>query len=379
MTNVVMIRSHYPDVRLEKEAKTLVDNSYTVTLVVWDRGRSRAFVKTEKYMVKRMKIWTPPGSIKVIFYLPVWWTFIIFNLIFMRWDVVHASDFDTFVPALIVAKIKRKPIIYDIFDFYADMIMFPIAPKIFKNIIAKLDRYLMKFADAIIIPDDSRKKQIGTNVIKHAIIIANSPNEAVLNDITIREKKQDDIFTIFFAGGISKDRCIDKVCLAVKDLSNVQLIIMGPSSQEYQRELREICRHTENIKLVLEWVPYKDVIRQTMNADLLFCLYDPKNPNNRYSSPNKLFEAMMCEKPIIVSHGTSVDDIVKRENCGLIVPYGDVNAIKEAIITLRDAPQLRKLLGENGRKAYKEKYSWNIMESRLISLYHNILRKQMGR
>ena len=52
--------------------------------------------------------------------------------------------------------------------------------------------------------------------------------------------------------------------------------------------------------------------------------------NHIYASPNKVFEAMiMCGKPIIVSDGHINGQYSKnRKISGLVVPYGDVNAIQ---------------------------------------------------
>ena len=78
---------------------------------------------------------------------------------------------------------------------------------------------------------------------------------------------------------------------------------------------------------------------------------------------------MMCTKPIIVSDGTPMSQIVRTENCGIVVPYGDVSAIREAVMKLKNDPELRHWLGQNGRRAYDERYSWKIMEQRLVKSY----------
>ena len=82
----------------------------------------------DRYVVEKMKLSVQFGDVKVALYLPIWWLFVISQLVIKKWDIVHAADFDTFAPALIIAKIRRKPIVYDIFDFYADMIKFPVSP-----------------------------------------------------------------------------------------------------------------------------------------------------------------------------------------------------------------------------------------------------------
>jgi len=55
-----------------------------------------------------------------------------------------------------------------------------------------------------------------------------------------------------------------------------------------------------------------------------------------------------------------------------VVPYGDVPALTEVLKTYRGDQQLRTELGNNGRKAYEERYSWAIMEERVLSGYRSL-------
>ena len=80
----------------------------------------------------------------------------------------------------------------------------------------------------------------------------------------------------------------------------------------------------------------------------------------------------MCAKPIIVSDNSSMAVIVRNEKCGIVIPYEDTEAIKKAIICLIDDVDYRERLGNNGRKAYENKYSWTIMEQRLRDAYDSL-------
>jgi glycosyltransferase involved in cell wall biosynthesis len=81
---------------------------------------------------------------------------------------------------------------------------------------------------------------------------------------------------------------------------------------------------------------------------------------------------MKCGIPVItnVAH-----EIVIDTSCGIIVEYDNVEQIKDTIIKLRDDPNLRKRLGDNGRKAFLEKYNWKVMENRLYNIYDTLLNK----
>ena len=113
-------------------------------------------------------------------------------------------------------------------------------------------------------------------------------------------------------------------------------------------------------------------MKRTLKADILIALYEPATLNIKYTSANKLFEAMMCCKPILVSKGTGTAEIVKKEKCGLIVDCNNVDEIRTAIIKLKEFPVLYGQLGANGRRAYVQEYNWEIMEQRLLTLYNEI-------
>ena len=47
--------------------------------------------------------------------------------------------------------------------------------------------------------------------------------------------------------------------------------------------------------------------------------------------------------------------------------------MKEAIVRLRDNPELKKKLGENGREAFLRKYNWSAMEQKLYGIYEQLI------
>jgi glycosyltransferase involved in cell wall biosynthesis len=121
-------------------------------------------------------------------------------------------------------------------------------------------------------------------------------------------------------------------------------------------------------------IPYEKTIVLSRSADVLFSTCDPAVPNYRHASANKVFEAMMLEKPIIVVGGTNMDLMVENFQCGLVVSYGDVNELEAALERLANDAELRLKLGRNGRQAYESSFSWEKMEKRLHDLYTSLLK-----
>jgi len=133
--------------------------------------------------------------------------------------------------------------------------------------------------------------------------------------------------------------------------------------------IEQISSHGSHNIQYLGYIPHSRVVEETRKADILFAFYDPSIPNSRYASPNKVFEAMMCGKPIIVNSESAAGTLVRKESCGVTIPYGDSEALRTAILMLKARPDLRRELGTNGRRAYEERYNWNIMKERLLAAY----------
>ncbi|CAH0318056.1 hypothetical protein SRABI80_04739 [Peribacillus frigoritolerans] len=135
--------------------------------------------------------------------------------------------------------------------------------------------------------------------------------------------------------------------------------------------IKDIAGKSENI-FYYGKIPYKTVIKIEKACDILFAVYNPSVPNHKYSSPNKLYEAMMLGKPIIVSKDTGIDKVVDSHNLGVVINYTEKD-FERGINTLIKEQNSWQSIGENAKELYFKKYSWDIMEQRLIELYNKLL------
>ena len=102
----------------------------------------------------------------------------------------------------------------------------------------------------------------------------------------------------------------------------------------------------------------------------MFAMYDPKHPNHTYSAANKVYEAMLLGKPIIVANNTGMDKIVRSENMGYTIDF-----TQEAFVELLDyLSENKEELFEKSKNAYDAhaRYSWEEMEQRIIVLYEHL-------
>src|SRR2546430_8620879 len=162
---VVFVRSKSPagiEPRLAKEAGSLVRAGFEVHAILWDRGL--AYPKEEArdgVRIHRFRLRAAEGQTSLALRLPRWWAHVFLGLLRLRPEVVHAVDFDTVIPAYAAARIAGARLVYDIFDFYAEMITAPLPPRL-RRLLANWERTMIPRADAVIVPDLRRRGQIGT-------------------------------------------------------------------------------------------------------------------------------------------------------------------------------------------------------------------------
>ncbi len=368
---VTIIRGRAIDPAVHKICQCLAQNGYSVRLLVWDRQQNLTDTNALKYTVDKFNLKAPYDKLSAVLYLPFWWMYELYYLLRHPADVIHACDFDTLIPAILAKILKRTKLCYTIYDFYADNLPTQI-PTIIRTVVTYAEKHGIGYTDALFLVDEARYVQVEGAEIHNLAYIYNTPpdvhNPRSLVTKSIGSKTES--ITIFYAGALHEDRGLKQVIMAIDEVPDVKLILAGVGSiLDYLEQIP--AEHKCRVQY-LGWLPYEKVIRHTTEADVLFAFYNPEIPNNRYASPNKLFEAMMCGKPIIVNDNSSMADIVRTEGCGLVVPYGDVDAIKHAVLTLKNDPALCKHLGENGRRAYETKYNWGIMEERLLEIYEKL-------
>jgi glycosyltransferase involved in cell wall biosynthesis len=364
---IVFIKTNLLDIdpRMAKELEVLKANGYAITLLCWDRdGRAGSAAKPGPYNQITLKFDAPVGS-RILFFLPFWWVFVWFRLMRLEVDIIHAINFDSVVPALVAAKLKRKPLVYEIFDVYVDN---KVVPRLVRWLGIKVEKLFIRFAEGVILANEGQPIELKGVPNQNIVEIYNSPPDVfqALNHLKSFP------FTLFFAGSLQSDRHtnVDTVYSAIKSIEGTRLIVAG-----YGDKAAEIKKEADSNPDKLEFlgiISYPEVLKRTMESDLLFALYDTRVLTARYAGGNKLFESMMAGKPLLVNRGTVMAEIATKERCGLVIDSTDIERVREGIKQLKNNPELCRQLGANGRRAYEEKYNWTLMQKRLLEFYFNI-------
>jgi len=369
-SRVVICRSNpvAPEPRGEKTARALSAEAYDVQILCWDRtGEFLAKgvvngIPCHRFSI-RAQFGTGIGNFPALLRWQgalLWW------LISHRheYDQIHACDFDTVLPALLAKALFGKNVVYDIYDFYADHLR--ATPRWIRRIIRAVDLRVMVLVDGLIVSDESRWKQMSVIPPQNSTVIYNTPQD-VAHLIEINKHPDSSIkLRLVYVGLLQVERGLLDILTILTAQPEWHLDLAGFGGDQEQ-----IVAKTSTMANVT-WhgrIPYQQTLELTQSADVVLALYDPAFAHHRYASPNKLFEALMLSKALIVAENTRIDRIVAKEHCGLVVKYGDLTALSEALSTLHEDESQRLAMGANGRRAYELQYNWPQMHNRLLHLY----------
>ena len=84
-------------------------------------------------------------------------------------------------------------------------------------------------------------------------------------------------------------------------------------------------------------------------------------------------EAMAHGRPVVASAVGGLLDLVVDEETGLLVPPGDVGALREALLRLLADEELRARLGANARRRAQETLSWERVTDRTLAAYEEAI------
>jgi len=155
---------------------------------------------------------------------------------------------------------------------------------------------------------------------------------------------------------------IDAVKL-LKDL-DFELVIIGQGPEEEM--LRTRARELGNKVIFKGQVPFSLIQEEYRSSDI-FC-----NPTLSEPFGQVNLEAMACGLPVVGSNVGGLKEII-TEDTGIRVEPGDVRALSEALRMLISDEKLRRKLGHAARKRAVEFYSWDVIASKYVDVYREVL------
>jgi glycosyltransferase involved in cell wall biosynthesis len=180
---------------------------------------------------------------------------------------------------------------------------------------------------------------------------------------------------VMFLGTPRSYKGVDDLAAAVARLGrpDVVLAVVGADPEgETGRGLR--ARHRA-LRLV-GTIPFDDIPQYLEAADVV-AVPQRDTIDTRGQVPAKLFDAMALGRPIISTRVSMIPEAL--EDCGLLVPPGDVDALAHGMARLLDDRDLAAALGQRARERAVERYSFAAARRRLLPLVEDALARTSRR
>ena len=173
---------------------------------------------------------------------------------------------------------------------------------------------------------------------------------------------------ILQGSGINIQRGAEELVQAMALLDDCFLMIIGggdvlPTLKQMVEEL-----NITNRVRFFPRMPYQQMMTYTQLAELGFCLDKDTNLNYRFSLPNKLFDYIQAGVPIVASHLTEIENVIRQYDLGLFIENHELETIAA---TIRDAlsDEARRIRWEQNLQVAARDLCWENEEQKLLEIY----------
>ena len=388
---MILDTSFPPDPRVENEALSLIQAGHEVYLFSLDFKQ-----KSEREEYKGIHIARYPAG-KLLYKLSA----LTYTFPFYRWKVspllihfiktfnietLHVHDMVIADAVYYANQSFKLPVVIDFHENRPEIMKLykhvnTLTGELFINLKHWSAKYyeLATRAQRVVVITDAAKRDILEKTKKDSnsiVVVPNSVlpeeflNHTIQSDIV---KRMQESFNLLYIGDTSirrgTDTALHSVSILKEKIPNIKLWLIGTSSAE--QDLKKITEKL-NINRHVEFEGWKNP--STFPSYLLntHVALSPLKRNLHHDTTyaNKLFQYMVCGKPLIVSDCTAQADLISTEHCGLIHKADDAEDLANKIFYLFANRSEILTMGENGKKAVLTKWNWNLTVLPLLNIYN---------
>lgn len=144
------------------------------------------------------------------------------------------------------------------------------------------------------------------------------------------------------------------------------LALVGRVSKEFERFWRRLAPEQRRPVRLLGVVDEAQKHALLQEAAVLLL------PSRTDSFGIVLLEAWQHGTPVIGARAGGIPGVIDEGQNGLLVPFGDVEALAEALEALLTDEARRRIMGQRGRRKVETDYDWATVCDRVLSVYEEI-------
>jgi glycosyltransferase involved in cell wall biosynthesis len=241
-----------------------------------------------------------------------------------------------------------------------------------------LERVAMLTADVLVSPSEDLAGYVAADLnlpLDRIRIVRNPVDEQKFTPEGDKSPEIGGGTTVLFVGRLEARKGIHHLIRAVptvlRTCPEARFVIIGADTQtaaghgSVLAELKSLLAEHggEQAVTFIPHIPLEQLPAYYRAADV--CVL----PSLYENAPMTAIEAMSCGKSVVASAAGGTKEYVKHEECGLVTPVGDEEALAQALIKLIKDPALRDTFGKNARARVLEDLTIDKMVERSLHLY----------
>lgn len=350
----------------QKQANTLAAAGYEVTVLALERATGTALPAGPVFVEYAL-----PASRARRFLLRLPW--LLAYCIRHRFDAYHLHDPDLILVGIALKLLGRR-VVYDVHESYPMVILDRAwIPHALRPPLSRLWRLLesafVRRADMTVTAHHAVGDQFHRGnvvAVQNFPILEDWTNAAGSRPMAERPHR------VLYHGDITAQRGLFTMLEAIAAVDGVPSPVLRLGGS-LPTDLQDAIKDTPGFKRTeyLGWLNKDRLAAELSQARAGLILLHPTN-NYSVIRPNKLYEYMAAGLPVIASDFSHWRGVVDRERCGLLVDPLDSAAIASAIEYIFSHPDEAAAMGERGRRAAAERYTWTIEGETLLGAYDRL-------
>lgn len=213
----------------------------------------------------------------------------------------------------LICKIYRRKYIYEI----SDLVYGYFPSKIIRSTFSKIDRIIIRNSILTVMTSKGFYEFLYPNkMLKNVIIQPNKVDSSFKNfERTIKPISVENL-SFSYVGAFRYPNTVFRFARIIGErYPQHSFLFFGDS--ELTEKVKELAAKYKNIKYLGPFKNPNDLPEIYSQINIVIACYDTKTLNERIAEPNKLYESLFFNKPIIVSKNTFLEkQVLEKYNCG---------------------------------------------------------------
>jgi glycosyltransferase involved in cell wall biosynthesis len=361
------------DQRVHKVATTL-KNAGFMPLLVGRRLKTSQELDSRNYPTQRFRLLFKSGTLFYANYN----LRLFFFLLAKKTEIIVSNDLDTLPASYFAYRIKRLfgnkklELVYDSHELFTEV------PELNGRNFAKKT---WLFFEKLILPKLKNAYTVCQSIAeiyyaKYGIkmkVVYNYPLCGRTTNQTTKLKQElpDNQKIILYQGALNIGRGIEHVISIIDKIEGAIFVIAGKGDIEEQ--LKSLVKEKGLCDKVLFTgaIPLEQLPGLTQKADLGLVLQEDLSLSYHYVLPNRLFDFIKAQVPVLASDLPELRKIINKEKIGLLVKGFEQDVLVEKIKELLFNDDLAAEIKDNLNKNSKN-YCWEKQEKKLIEIFKKI-------